>query len=172
MYKLDLPPTELLRHLFRYDPETGELFWLNPTHARCMKGPIRTKDYGYLCVCVNGRSYMQHRIIWAIQTGCISPEMEVDHINHDRSDNRWCNLQLLTPLENNRKKPAEYRRRPLEDRKPRRLKLKRYASGKCAVLKWDHTQQKYMVEESFESMTLAEDYIKNHNPKNFPPCKK
>ncbi len=170
MYKRDLPPTELLNHLFRYDPETGELFWRNPTHARCTKGPIRTSDWGYLAVCVGGRSYKQHRIIWAMQTGSISPEMEVDHINHDRRDNRWCNLQLLTPIDNQRKKPATYRRKPFDERKPRSLKLKLYASGRCAVLKWDHAQQKYAVEATFETEAQAREYADKNCPrKNFAP---
>jgi len=162
MNKRDLPAAELLRHLFRYDPETGELFWRNPTHPHCTKGPIRTSSHGYLTVCLKDRAYKQHRIIWAMQMGSISPDMEVDHINHDRSDNRWTNLQLLTPLENQRKKPAQYRRRPLEERKPRKLRLKSYSSGKCAVLRWDHGAQKYTVIASFETVASAVEYVEKH----------
>lgn len=169
MYKRDLPPTELLNHLFRYDPETGELFWRNPTHARCTKGPIRTSDYGYLSVCIKGVAYKQHRIIWAMQTGSVPENMEVDHINHDRSDNRWCNLQLLTPSENNRKKPAVYKRKPLEDRKPRKLQLSRYPSGKCAVLGWDHVKQRHYTITTLETEAQALEYIDKNCPrKNFP----
>lgn len=143
MYKHSLPPAERLRHVFRYDPDTGHLYWKNPTHPNCTKGPIRTSGHGYLWVCLDDRRYAQHRVIWVMQTGGIPDDMEVDHVNHVRDDNRWCNLQLLTPLENQRKKPAKYKTRPLDQRPPRKRKLKQYSSGNWAVLEWCHPTQKY-----------------------------
>lgn len=44
-----------------------------------------------------------HRIIWETFNGKIPDNMEVDHINAVKSDNRLENLQLLTPIENVRK---------------------------------------------------------------------
>ena len=142
-YKNSLPPTERLQHVFRYDPDTGYLYWRNPTHPNCTDGPIRTRGGGYLWVCIDGRHYTQHRIIWAIQTGSIPDDMEVDHINHVRDDNRWVNLQLLFPIDNQRKKPPKYKTRPLDQRPPRKIKIRQYASGNWGAFEWDHPTQKY-----------------------------
>jgi len=156
MHKHDLPPVERLRHVFHYDPDTGHLCWKNPTHPNCTKGPIRTNGQGYLWVCLDDKRYAQHRVIWAMQTGSISDDMEVDHINHVRDDNRWDNLQLLTPLDNLRKRPAKYKTRPLDQRPPRKRKLKQYPSGNWAVLEWDHPTQKYRSLGVFRTREEAE----------------
>ncbi len=141
-YKYPLPTATYLRTIFRYDPETGGLYWQNPTHARCTKGAIKPRKDGYVWVCLDGRNYAAHRVIWAMQTGDIPQEMEVDHINHIRSDNRWANLQLLTPADNQRKKPAKYKTRPLDQRKPRKVVAVKTKSGKWQARGWDHINQK------------------------------
>ena len=41
-----------------------------------------------------------HRIIWEMHNGPIPDGMEVDHINHVRTDNRIENLRLVSRLEN------------------------------------------------------------------------
>lgn len=46
---------------------------------------------------------LQHRIVWETFNGEIPDGYEVDHINDVREDNRLCNLQLLTRLDNMRK---------------------------------------------------------------------
>ena len=46
---------------------------------------------------------LQHRIVWETFNGEIPDGYEVDHINNVRDDNRLCNLQLLTRLDNMRK---------------------------------------------------------------------
>ena len=43
-----------------------------------------------------------HRIIWAIHNGEDPGELQVDHINGKRNDNRIGNLRLVTPSENDR----------------------------------------------------------------------
>ena len=44
-----------------------------------------------------------HRAIWECFNGLMSPNIEVDHINDDRADNRLCNLQLLSRQDNCKK---------------------------------------------------------------------
>lgn len=46
---------------------------------------------------------LQHRIVWETFNGEIPDGYEVDHINAVRDDNRLCNLQMLTRLDNMRK---------------------------------------------------------------------
>lgn len=43
--------------------------------------------------------YRAHRVIWMSVNGEIPIGMEIDHKNHDRSDNRIENLRLVTPSE-------------------------------------------------------------------------
>lgn len=110
-----LPDAELLRQLLRYEPETGKLFWLvrKPYHFTTgVMSPVRKAaawngrnagneaftdigDHGYYHGSINGRLYLAHRVIWAIQTGSW-PEADIDHINGVRSDNRWYNLQSVS----------------------------------------------------------------------------
>ena len=46
---------------------------------------------------------LAHRAIWESFNGEIPANMESDHINDERTDNRLCNLQLLTKQDNCKK---------------------------------------------------------------------
>ena len=50
---------------------------------------------GYIQVKLNGRLYYAHRIIWEMHNGQIPDGMEIDHINHNKADNRIENLRLV-----------------------------------------------------------------------------
>jgi len=92
---------ELVRELFSYDPETGELTWIKAPkcHSELLgKSPCRMNNRGYFAVGVSGRSYLVHRVIWLWVTGCWPTE--VDHVNGVRSDNRWKNLRECNRAEN------------------------------------------------------------------------
>ena len=54
------------------------------------------KSNGYLRVAINSKSYLVHRIVWEMNNGKIPDGMQIDHINHDRTDNRLCNMRLVT----------------------------------------------------------------------------
>lgn len=51
---------------------------------------------GYRVVSVNKKLQLAHRVIWIMHFGSIPAGMEVDHINHVKSDNRITNLRLVT----------------------------------------------------------------------------
>lgn len=53
---------------------------------------------GYLSVGINDRMYRVHRVIWKMMTG-EEPPMTIDHIDHDRANNRWCNLRIASKRE-------------------------------------------------------------------------
>lgn len=93
---------ERLKHLLRYNPETGVFTWLVlPKRTRSNKGDIfGTWDRGYFVGQVDGVLYKLHRLAFLYMTGAFPPE-QVDHINGVRSDNRWCNLRVCNNAENN-----------------------------------------------------------------------
>lgn len=75
-----------------YDPGTG-LMTLNGV-------PVFVRDSnGYLIIKVGGRYLPQHRVAWKLMTG-EWPQAEVDHINRNRADNRWCNLREASKAQN------------------------------------------------------------------------
>ena len=98
---LELPSQELLRERLAYDPETGILTWAYSrggiTKGKVVGHPNKT---GYWQVMLDRKSYQAHRLIWKWMTG-EDPPAFIDHINHDRHDNRWVNLRLATPAQNN-----------------------------------------------------------------------
>lgn len=57
---------------------------------------------GYVCIQIMGKKYKAHRLIWCMVYGAIPSDMQVDHINHIRHDNRLENLRLVSQSENER----------------------------------------------------------------------
>ena len=95
-----IDPSELHR-LFEYNPEVGCLIWRVPAARRRKPGDIaghKSAD-GRVLIGINGRLYKAHRIIWAMMTG-EWPAHQIDHINENPSDNRWCNLRSATKSQN------------------------------------------------------------------------
>jgi hypothetical protein len=86
---------DYIRLFFTYNPETGEI------RRKDKKKSCGSYDgFGYLKIKIKGRSFMAHRVAWFLYYGK-APEMELDHINGDRADNRICNLREVTRAENN-----------------------------------------------------------------------
>ncbi len=117
-----LPATDLLRQLLRYEPETGRLFWRERSPVHFEKGEGRSAEHrcalwnakwanaeafsqqtpcGYLRGTLLGRSFLAHRVIWAMEFGS-APSETIDHKNGNRSDNRLCNLKQLPMRQNAR----------------------------------------------------------------------
>ena len=93
-----LPPLELLRELLHYDPETGGLTW-KQSRGRVRQGQVAgsLNNKGYWSVRVLETLWLAHRLAWKLHTGA-EPEagLVIDHLNENRSDNRWSNLRLTT----------------------------------------------------------------------------
>jgi len=94
---------EEAKSIMAYNPETGVITWLRHMTPRARAGTeagvIQSGKYrriGYL-----GRYYLAHRLAWLLMTGAW-PQGEIDHVNGQKSDNRWSNLRLATSTQNRR----------------------------------------------------------------------
>jgi hypothetical protein len=104
---------ELLRSLLSYDPSTGKLYWKErPAHM--FKGGrhfqwnaryagqeafINKSMYGYLKGLLFGRTYLAHRVAYALYHGHW-PTLDIDHANGVKDDNRAVNLRHATRQQN------------------------------------------------------------------------
>lgn len=115
-----MPSQELLNQLLRYDPETGKLYWKErpPSLFSGGKYPperaaaawngdnagreafISNDGAGYKSGAIFNKKYRAHRIIWRMVTGEVPDQ--IDHADHERSNNRWSNLRAVTQVHNSR----------------------------------------------------------------------
>lgn len=117
----DISP-EILRHVLRYEPETGRLFWRRRSvemfknderktaevHCRWWNSRYAGREaftaldsHGYRRGRVMSKALLAHRVIWAICTSAWPNDM-IDHQNGVRTDNRFENLREATASENQR----------------------------------------------------------------------
>jgi hypothetical protein len=92
---------QTLESFFRYDPETGVIFWKkNPQKRNCIGNPAGTlHKTGYYIIGLDGQHYAAHRLAWFL-VNQRWPLHQIDHINRIRSDNRLSNLREATPSQN------------------------------------------------------------------------
>ncbi|RSU58020.1 HNH endonuclease [Sphingobium yanoikuyae] len=109
-----LPSVDLLRQLLRYERDTGKLFWHPRTADHFTDGAYSAErkaaawnaryagqeaftdvgSHGYRNGSINGKLYLAHRVIWAMETG-EWPEGDVDHRNGVKTRNEWLNLRAV-----------------------------------------------------------------------------
>ena len=93
---------ERLKQLVCYDSETGVFTWLR-CYFKSMEGKPAgciQATTGYRVIGINQITYYAARLAFLYMKGNM-PTDQVDHINHIRHDNRWCNLREVTHQENN-----------------------------------------------------------------------
>jgi len=87
-----------VKELFDYDDASGNLIF-KESRGSVKKGKIAgTNKDGYLVVRVDKVLYRVHRLIWLYTQGYM-PNV-IDHINHNKKDNRLNNLRDVTVREN------------------------------------------------------------------------
>lgn len=98
-----------VREVLDYDPCTGVFVWKtrvgsgrgianwNPKYAGKPAG--RVDNYGYVQIGIGGRLYRAHRLAWLHVHGDF-PNLHVDHIDRNRSNNAIANLRLATHGQN------------------------------------------------------------------------
>ena len=93
-----------LKELLNYEKDTGIFTWKNPRANRCKPGDIAgaiNRGYLLIGITVDGIAllYGAHRLAWLYEYGRF-PNKDIDHINHDKSDNRISNLREVNHITN------------------------------------------------------------------------
>lgn len=116
----DFDLVRFAKERFDYDAESGELTWRDPgpqafdslkgyrifrrRFVGRVAGSLKKSD-GYVRIFVDGKSYLAHRLVWALVYGEV-PSLDVDHADRNRSNNRLSNLRLATRSQNCMNRPA------------------------------------------------------------------
>jgi len=129
-----------LKSLLHYDHNTGDFIWKINSRNKRNKGKIagcvRKGLNAYRLIKINRKIYFAHRLVWLYVTGNW-PENEIDHINGNKSDNRFNNLRDVKPLENQRN-----RKRPIDN-----------TSG-CIGVNWHKTNKAWQAKITVQGKTL------------------
>jgi hypothetical protein len=95
---------EYLKVILRYDPETGEWWWLEKKQGRPFYQPAGSrrgnKGSEYRQIKINGRYYKSSRLAYFYMTG-EWPKDEIDHDDRDPQNDKWKNLKPATRSQNN-----------------------------------------------------------------------
>jgi hypothetical protein len=101
---------DYVRSILDYDPINGLFQWKyrndvpivwNRMFANKQAGFRR--DDGRLMITINYKHFIAARLAWLMMTG-VWPQLEVDHKDTDRSNDRWDNLREATQSQNQHNK--------------------------------------------------------------------
>jgi len=93
--------------ILRYEPDSGLLFWKKPGVGRSLNRPLgKGSAKRYVAVSIGGKTYLGHRVAWLL-TYKVWPTHDIDHIDHNRSNNRISNLREATNSENLRNRTLQ-----------------------------------------------------------------
>ena len=82
-----------LKQYFVY--KDGFLHWIKNNKKA---GTMRKE--GYIVIQCNNSVYYAHRLVWSLLKGLIPDNMQIDHINRNKADNRIENLRLVNISQN------------------------------------------------------------------------
>lgn len=117
---MNTPNKLYLEKILSYDPQTGFFTWLprcsgsksdnifNSLFAFTRAGSLVTSKRSktkYMAIKILGRSYKAHRLAFVFMCDQI-PE-EVDHIDHDGTNNAWSNLRASDKKDNSKNLPMQ-----------------------------------------------------------------
>lgn len=88
-----------LKELLHYDPQTGIFTWKVARGSKAAGSLAGTDNRGYLVTRLFRVGYANHRLAWLYMYGKF-PELDIDHINRVKHDNRIVNLREATASQN------------------------------------------------------------------------
>ena len=98
---IKLPSRAEVNRVYSYNPDNGIFTRIIKCKQHNVGDIVKAYETGYIRFTIDGSKFLAHRIAWMLINSdpC---EMQIDHINHDRSDNRIKNLRLATNTENHK----------------------------------------------------------------------
>ena len=116
---------EQVREMLDYSPDTGDFRWRadrprSGSRAGSLAGCLGSR--GYRVIRINQIRYSAHRLAWLVMHGDWPPS-ELDHEDHNKSNNRFSNLRLATQSQNAWNRKA-YKNNPIGIKGVRRARGK------------------------------------------------
>ena len=135
---------ELLEERFIINPKTGIILNRISSGPRAQAGKEAGSlgQRGYRSIKINGRDYKTARIIWFYAHGCWP--INIDHINHVKTDDRLINLRSVSQAENCRN----------------RSKNSNNTSGVAGVY-WDKKARKWCARIKVDGQRIHLGYFNN-----------
>ena len=92
-----------IKEYIHYNPDTGQFVNLVDRNSRSRKGDVLgyVQSSGYIYLRFGGKVQRAHRLAWFYMTG-EWPDFDIDHIDGDRTNNKFSNLRKATRQENTR----------------------------------------------------------------------
>lgn len=108
--KKDMMTWKELTDLLEYDVKTGLFTWKVRACRNRFAGQKAgtTRKNGYVEITIDRKCYQAHRLAW-FYVHKKWPDNQIDHINHNPTDNRIDNLRDATNLENGRNQKLNIR---------------------------------------------------------------
>lgn len=142
----------LIREYLEY--RDGAAYWKKNTgHQHIVGTRYGHKRPRYRAGKVKQKSFMEHRVVWALCRGPFEKGLVIDHINGDTHDNRIENLRIGTPSEN-----LMNSRMGVRNKSGHKGVSWHRKSGKWQVVVQFYQTQKYLgLYEDFELACLVAD---------------
>jgi hypothetical protein len=93
-----------LKELMTYDASTGVFARVKSVQGSGRNVSNQLNRDGYLVFNIDRKTYLRHRLAWLYVHG-VFPDGHIDHINRVKTDNRICNLRVVTAFESNQNIP-------------------------------------------------------------------
>ena len=112
---------------------------------------------GYWHVCFRSERYAAHRVVWFLVNNDDPGELEIDHKDRNKSNNKISNLRVVTHKQN-------VNNRVFSKPKTNTIKIykrKRSKGYKYIAVRYVNRKQVYLG--TFNTITDAENYVKRHD---------